>query len=75
MAGVELDMQKLQASAYIGARRFYRLVVTGMAGYGGRDKLNNPIWRVHKTITAVWDQQGFSTATGQRGMFVHWKQD
>ncbi|MDY0001454.1 MAG: type II secretion system protein GspK [Polyangia bacterium] len=75
LPGVELDNQKLQGAAYIGARRFYRISVTGMAGYGGRDKLNNPIWRVHKSITAVWDQQGFSTATGQRGMFVHWKQD
>lgn len=75
LPGVELDTQKLQAAAYIGARRFYRIAVTGMTGYAGKDKLNNPIWRVHKSITAVWDQQGFSTSTGQRGMFVHWKQD
>ncbi len=73
--GVELDTQKLQQSAYIGARRFYRIVVTGMSGYAGRDKLNNPKWKVHKTITAVWDQQGFSTSTGKRGQYVYWKQD
>ncbi len=73
--GVELDPQKLQQSAYIGARRYYRIVVTGMAGYAGRDKLGNPRWRVHKTITAVWDQQGFSTSTGERGQYVYWKQN
>lgn len=73
--GVELDARKLQQSAYIGARRFYHIVVTGMSGYGGEDGQGNPIWRVQKTITAVWDQQGFSPVTGKRGLYVYWRQD
>jgi hypothetical protein len=73
--GIELDPAKLAKAGYIGARRFYRIVVTGRSGYGGRDKFGKPIWRVQKTITAVWDQQAFSPSTGRRGMFVYWKQE
>ncbi len=73
--GVELDTQKLAESAYIGPRRYYRIVVSGHAGKIGTDKLNNPKWRVTRTITAVWDQQAFSAATGQRGQYVYWKQE
>lgn len=73
--GIELDTKKLAESAYIGPRRFYRIVVSGHAGLGGKDKLNNQKWRVTRTITAVWDQQAFSAATGQRGQYVYWKQE
>jgi type II secretory pathway component PulK len=73
--GIELDAKKLAASAYIGPRRYYRIVVTGHAGKTGKDKLGNPKWRVSRTITAVWDQQAFSAATGQRGQYVYWKQE
>ena len=73
--GVELDPQKLSQSAYIGPRRFYRIVVTGHAGLNGTDSLNNPKWRVSRTIIAVWDQQGFSASTGQRGNYVYWRQE
>lgn len=75
LPGVELDAKKLASSAYIGPRRFYRIVVSGHAGLIGRDKLNNPKWRVTRTISAVWDQQAYSAATGQRGQFVYWKQE
>lgn len=73
--GVELDTKKLAESAYIGARRFYRIVVSGHSGQNGTDNLGNPKWRVTRTITAVWDQQAFSAATGQRGQYVYWKQE
>jgi len=73
--GVELDPAKLAQSAYIGPRRFYRIVVTGQSGFNGRDALGNTKWRVARTITAVWDQQGFSQSTGQRGQYVYWRQE
>lgn len=73
--GVELDTKKLAESAYIGPRRFYRIVVSGHSGKGGTDKLGNPKWRVTRTITAVWDQQAFSASSGQRGQYVYWKQE
>jgi len=75
LPGIELDAKKLAQSAYIGPRRYYRIVVSGHAGKVGRDKLNNPKWRVTRTITAVWDQQAFSAASGQRGQYVYWKQE
>ncbi|MFH2011046.1 MAG: hypothetical protein ABI333_30885 [bacterium] len=73
--GVELDPAKLAQSAYIGPRRFYRIVVSGLSGFNGRDALGNTKWRVTRTITAVWDQQGFSQSTGQRGQYVYWQQE
>ncbi len=73
--GVQLDSGKLAAAAYIGPRRFYRIVVSGHSGQNGTDKAGNPRWRVTRTITAVWDQQAYSAATGQRGQFVYWKQE
>jgi type II secretory pathway component PulK len=63
LQGVELDPQKVTGSAYMGARRIYKMVARAEVG------------RVVKRITAVWDQQFRSPSTGQMGAFVYWKEE
>ena len=70
VAGVELDMNKLQQIARIGPRRTYRVV--GSASVG---KLN-------KKITAVWDTnvqaqnaRNAQSAALRKGAWVYWRED
>ncbi len=61
--GIELDPAKVSQAAYMGPRRYFKIVAVGQSG------------RVVKRITAVWDQQFRSPSTGKMGAFVYWRMD